>query len=79
MRCDDFTSISELLRETNRSGEYLQDKLLVDVAFGHGGLEIWALQETQKELIDQLTKTQTTNIYLVFTHPSICDLKHLSC
>lgn len=34
--------------------DYLQDKLLVDVAFGHGGLEVRALQETQKEFIHQL-------------------------
>lgn len=33
---------------------HLQDELLVHVAFGHGGLEVWALQKTQKELVDQL-------------------------
>lgn len=38
---------------------YLQDKLLVHVAFSHGGLEVRALQETQKELVHQLTETQT--------------------
>lgn len=39
-------------------GAHLQDKLLVHVAFGHGGLKVRALQETQKELIDQLGKPQ---------------------
>lgn len=31
-----------------------QDKLLIHVSLGHGGLEVWALQETQEKLIDQL-------------------------
>lgn len=43
---------------TGGGGAHLQDKLLVHVAFGHGGLEVRALQETQKELIDQLGKPQ---------------------
>lgn len=31
-----------------------QDKLLVHISLGHGGLEVWALQETQEKLIYQL-------------------------
>ena len=31
-----------------------QDKLLIHISLGHGGLEVWALQETQEKLIYQL-------------------------
>lgn len=44
--------------ETTLYVVYLQDKLLVNVALGHRGLEVWALQEPQKELIHQL-RTET--------------------
>lgn len=27
---------------------------MIHVSLGHGGLEVWALQETQEKLIDQL-------------------------
>lgn len=46
------------LSRMQRRKDYLQDKLLVDVAFGHGWLEVRALQETQKELIHQLEEEQ---------------------
>lgn len=46
-------------REERRGEDYLQDKLLVNVAFGHGGLEVRALQETQKELVHQLMEAQS--------------------
>ena len=57
----DFRNIPEIwIRQTARRGEdYLQDKLLVDVALGHGGLEVRTLQETQKELVHQLMEAQT--------------------
>lgn len=61
----DFRNILELwIWQTAFSEEredYLQDKLLVDVALGHGGLEVRALQETQKELVHQLTEAQTAS------------------
>lgn len=63
MRREDLTKHLEILRDN-----YLQDKLLVDVAFGHGRLEIWALQEAQKELIHQLEPTCLfSNIHLCVT------------
>lgn len=34
---------------------------MVDVALGHGGLEVWALQETQKELVHELRSKQEMN------------------
>lgn len=49
--------------------DYLQDKLLVNVAFGHGGLEVRALQETQKELIHQLTERQMAGSQVWFRQP----------
>lgn len=45
-------------RVRTREGAHLQDELLVHVALGHGGLEVRALQKTQKELIDQLEEPQ---------------------
>lgn len=53
---------------------YLQDKLLVDVAFGHGGLEVRALQETQKKLVHQLTEAQTRSDETPF---SVCGMVYM--
>lgn len=58
---------------------YLQDKLLVDVAFGHGGLEVRALQETQKKLVHQLTDTQTRSDHTPFSVCGIDILEIICC
>lgn len=57
-----FNALVLHLSRRQREKDYLQDKLLVHVAFGHGGLEVRALQETQKELIHQLKRNKHHNI-----------------
>lgn len=66
----EFDKLQFLRRE--RREDYLQDKLLVDVAFGHGGLEVWALQETQKELVHQLTEGQMVGSQASFRQHDGC-------
>lgn len=50
-----------------------QDKLLVHISLGHGGLEVWALQETQEKLINQLGEGTDKKVSLRTdspTHPT---------